>query len=117
MDNSPSPTDNPPGMTPWGWLALLAVPGWLLWLAGLGYAAKKDCYEGLWDRGVIVGAPERAMCAASGPSWSAPFRGLRLGTQLGIAELWTAGTIASVLFAGCVVWLARRHDRHAANAT
>jgi len=32
--------------TRWGWWALLAVPGWLLWVTGIGYAQKKHCILG-----------------------------------------------------------------------
>jgi hypothetical protein len=59
-------------MASWGWLALLAIPGRLLWITGAGYLA---------------------------PAAWAPFRWVRFGSDAWIGEYWAGGLVAATLFA------------------
>ena len=64
-------------MAGWGWLALLAIPGWLLWVAGLGYAVSKRCIEGDLDHAPANTETAKQACYAHAPAPWAPLRGLR----------------------------------------
>jgi hypothetical protein len=98
-------------MAPWGWLALLAIPGWLLWITGVGYSVVKACVEGT-DTGVPANTPAaKRACHDLAPAAWAPFRGVRFGTDAWTGEYWVGGLVAALLFAVVVVLLARRAGR------
>lgn len=110
MAESSSTTERP-RMAGWGWLALLAIPGWLLWITGVGYSVVKTCVEGT-DTGVPANTPaEKQVCHDQAPAALAPFRGVRFGTDALTGEFVVGGLIAAVLFAVVVVLLARRAGR------
>ena len=109
MGESPS-TSRRSGMAPWGWLSLTAVPVWLLWVTGIGYARKKHCLEGTIDQPAAVTAAERHACAEVPVAW-APVRGLEFGTPRLYGEYWVAGLVLAVILATVVVWLAVRSAR------
>jgi hypothetical protein len=94
-----------------GWLALLAVPGWLLWVTGIGYAQEKHCIEGTYGQAAAVTAAERQACGEAPAAW-APFRGLRFGTDQMYGEYWVAGLVLAVGFAAVVLVFAVRSSRH-----
>jgi len=102
-------------MAAWGWLALLAVPVWLLWVTGIGYAQMKHCIEGTFDQPAAVTVAERHACTQVPVAW-APARGLKFGTHQLYGENWVASLIVAVVFATGVVWMAvrsaRRHRAH-----
>jgi hypothetical protein len=54
---------------------------------------------------------EKTACYARAPAPWAPFRGLRFGSDDATGELWVAGLVAAIVFAGVVVYLARRDGR------
>jgi hypothetical protein len=94
----------------WGWLALLAIPGWLLWVTGIGYAETKHCIEGGIFRQPAVTAAQRQACEQTPAAW-APTRGLKFGTDGLSGEYWVAGLLLAVLFAVVMVYFARRAAR------
>lgn len=109
MGKSPSTTSRP-RMAAWGWLSLLAVPVWLLWITGIGYAQKKHCVEGTTDQPAAITAAERQTCTEVPAAW-APARGLKFGTDQLYGEYWVAGLTLAVIFAAVVAWMAGRSAR------
>jgi hypothetical protein len=94
-----------------GWLAVLAFPGWLLWVTGIGYAQKKHCIEGIFGQTeAAVTAAERQACGETPAAW-APFRGLEFGTDQRYGEYWVAGLVLAVGFAAVVLFFAGRSSR------
>ena len=103
-------------MAGWGWLALLALPGWLLWITGVGYSVAKACIEG-FDTGRPANTPaEKQVCYSQAPAAWAPLRGVRFGTDALTGEYWVGGLVAAALFAVVVLLLARRAGRHRGRA-
>lgn len=95
-------------MAAWGWLALLAVPGWLLWVTSLGYAMVKGCVEGDLTHDPANTDAAKQACHDHAPAAWAPLRGVRFGTTDLSAEYEVAGAVIALLFAALVVILARR---------
>lgn len=80
-----------------GWLACLAVPVWLLWITGIGYAQKKHCIEGTTDQPSAVTAEELQTCTEVPAAW-APARGLKFGTDQLYGGYWVASLILAAIF-------------------
>lgn len=94
----------------WGWLGLLAIPAWLLWITGIGYAMAKQCIEG---DAVTLGAStaaERSACHQTPAAW-APTRGLEFGTPELTGEFWLAGLAVAAMFLVVMVLAGRRSAR------
>lgn len=52
----------------WGWLASLSLPGWLIWVHGIGYSVRLQCLEQMWSRDDrLPEAQEQTICQSDGP--------------------------------------------------
>lgn len=100
-------------MPGWGWLGLLAVPGWLLWVQGVGYATTKQCIEGDALTPPASMPAEREACNQT-PSALAPWRGVGFGPDDLTGEYVLFGLVCSLAFLLALLWAARRTARRPA---
>ena len=83
-----------------------ALPGWLIWVHGIGYFVRLRCWEQMWSRDDrLPERQEQAICQAVGPSWSSRLRGVGFDAT---GVYWGTGLFCAILFAVVVVALARR---------
>jgi hypothetical protein len=89
----------------WGWLASLSLPGWLIWVHGIGYSVRLQCLEQMWSRDDrLPEAQEQTICQSDGPRWSSPMRGVGLDAT---GFYWVTGLFCAIVFAVVMVVLAR----------